>query len=292
MKKHQIRFVVNPFSGNTSKRNLEQAILKYLDFNQFDYQIIYTEYAGHAIELTKTAVLEGADIVVAVGGDGSVNEVAAGLIGTSVKMGILPLGSGNGFAKHLGLSRDLEIAFATINRFQYQSIDAATINGKVFVNLVGFGFDGLISNKMKKSRLRGLIGYAIKTLPLLFAYDTEQFEVKIDDKIPFNLDCFMLDIVNGSRFGYNFKIHAAADLSDGLLHLVAIKKASKWKYPLLLFAMLRGRVHKSKIVSIFSAKRIEIHTKKQIPMHLDGEGMYGSGDFEILVLPNALEVIC
>jgi len=292
MKKYKIRFVVNPFSGNTSKRNLEKAIVKYLDLKQFDYKVIYTEYAGHAISITQNAVKEGADIVVAVGGDGSVNEVATGLIGTKVKLGILPLGSGNGFAHHLYISQNLKKAFEIINQFHLEVIDAASINGKIFVNIVGFGFDGLISNKMKNRKIRGLLGYAIRTLPLLFFYNGANFKIKIDNHQDLDLDCFMLDVVNGSRFGYDFKIHANADLKDGLLHIIAIKKVAKWRYIPLLLQTLRGTVHENKIVSIYPAKKVNIQTEANIPMHLDGEGRYEDGQFEIHVLPKALEVIC
>lgn len=156
MSEQKIRFIINPRSGTRFKQEIKRVIAQYLNHQVFEYDFQYTEYPHHATELAKVAVEENVDIVVAVGGDGSVNEVAAGLIGTDTILGILPMGSGNGFAGHLGLGRGAKYALQVLNQRKFVTIDTCTINGMPFVNLVGFGrlsqiFASLVTTSIPRS---------------------------------------------------------------------------------------------------------------------------------------------
>ena len=189
MELQKIRFIINPFSGLSRKKNVPALIEKYIDASKFKYDISFTKEAGHAIELAQAAVDENYDIVVAVGGDGSVNEVANALIGTEVKLGILPGGSGNGFAMHLGLGRNIKKAIQLLNSAQAITIDTGLLNGRPFVNLGGTGFDALVAYKTKQSTLRGLWAYTKFATLEAWSYPIENYTVLIDNQ-EVNENCF------------------------------------------------------------------------------------------------------
>jgi len=162
--KQKIRFIANPRSGVNRKRNLADLINRNLDHGRFDHELCYTERAGHAVELAKEGVELGFDLVVACGGDGSVNEIASQLIGTNVVLGVIPIGSGNGFAGHLGLGRDVAKAIRHLNDGKPITIDTCTMNGHPFVNLAGIGFDGVVAKRLHDSPVRGFWAYLRYTL--------------------------------------------------------------------------------------------------------------------------------
>lgn len=291
MAKQNIRFIINPYSGVREKYQLNTLIPKYLEHQKYDYDIEFTQYAGHATVLAKDAVDKGYHIVVAVGGDGSVKEVATALVGTNTVLGILPLGSGNGFAKHLGLGRGAEYALEVINDGASAVIDTCTVNDEPFVNLVGFGFDGLVAKELKGSKVRGLIGYTRSTIQHIFRYKSANYKITIDDGKPMTRKAYMLNIVNGTTYGYNFQFYANAKLNDGIIHVLIVKDTARWRYFWLLFLSLRGKMHKSKIVESYDAKRVKVETKADTLMQMDGESFKGENPFDIRVLPNTLRVI-
>lgn len=291
MKKQKIRFIINPHSGVNEKSEIENSIKRYLNHEKYDYELQFTKYAGHAVGLAKDGVAKGFDIVVAVGGDGSVNEVASGLIGSSTILAILPLGSGNGFAGHLGLGRKAKYALKVINDGHSTLIDTCLVNDKAFVNLVGFGFDGLIAKALKGSKIRGIIGYARSILHHIFRYKASDFEIKIDNKAAINRRCYMLNIVNGTTYGYNFHFHSKAKLNDETVHVLIVKDVARWRYFGLLYLSLRGKLHESKIVETIDAKQVQVIPKTNILMEIDGESIEGKSPYNIQVVPNSLNVI-
>jgi diacylglycerol kinase (ATP) len=291
MKKQKIRFIINPHSGVNKKSEIKNSIKRHLNHEKYDYELQFTKYAGHAISLAKDGVAKGFDIVVAVGGDGSVNEVASGLIGSSTVLGILPLGSGNGFAGHLGLGRKAKYALKIINDGHSALIDTCLVNDKTFVNLVGFGFDGLIAKALDGSKIRGLVGYTRSILHHLFSYRAANFEIKIDDKSVIIRRCYMLNIVNGTTYGYNFHFHSKAKLNDGTIHVLMVKDVARWRYFGLLYLSLRGKLHESNIVETLDAKQVQVIPKTNILMEIDGESIEGKSPYNIKVVPNSLNVI-
>lgn len=291
MKKQKIRFIINPHSGINKKSEIENSIKRYLNHEKYEYELRFTQYAGHAVGLAEDAVAKGFDVVVAVGGDGSVNEVASGLIGTSTFLAILPLGSGNGFAGHLGLGRGAKYALKVINDGHSALVDTCLVNDEAFVNLVGFGFDGLVAKALKGSKIRGLIGYARSILHHIFRYKASDFELIINDKPAITRRCYMLNIVNGTTYGYNFHFHSKAKLNDGIVHVLIIKDVARWRYLGLLYLSLRGKLHESKIVETFDAKRVQVIPKENILMEIDGESIDGKSPYNIEVVPGSLNVI-
>lgn len=290
MTKQKIRFIINPHSGIRLKQEVQRMIKRHLNHSIFDYDIQYTKYPKHATELAKAAVSKNIDIVVAVGGDGSVNEVAAGLIGSDTILGILPMGSGNGFAGHLGLGRGAKKALKILNQQQFATIDTCTVNDIPFVNLVGFGFDGLIAKTMKGSKIRGVYGYAQNVLRHVLNYQSLNYTIQIDKQAAFERTAFMLNIVNGTTYGYNFHFHSKAKLNDGLIHLLIFKDVARWKYFGLLLTALRGKIHKSKSVEVFDIQQVTINSKNQTFMEMDGDSFQINSPFEVKIVPKSLKV--
>ena len=179
--KRSILFIVNPISGTRDKGAVQKDIETLTDASQFDYRIAFTEYAGHASVLAREAVENGFDIVVAVGGDGTVNEVARSLVHTPTALGIIPCGSGNGLARHLQIPLDARKAMQIINRATISSLDYGTINAMPFFCTCGVGFDAFVSLKFATGKKRGLLSYIENTLREGLSYKPETYTIEDEE---------------------------------------------------------------------------------------------------------------
>lgn len=290
--KKQILFVVNPFAGHGSKAKIPQLIEKHIDRNKFDFEVVKTEYAGHAMELAEQAKNDQIHAVVSVGGDGTVNEVASSLIYSSTALGIVPGGSGNGLSMHLGIGRNAKKALAIIDSFNTKTIDTATVNNRFYVNMAGIGIDGLVAYKTKQSAKRGFSTYLKGALTEAIKYKNQTYKVEIDGR-SVEGKFLSVNVANGSMFGYNFKVAANADTSDGLVDTVMIHDAHKMDYFGNAWRFWAGRIHKSKFASLDQATNIKVTTYEDSYMHIDGEGYpFSAGELEFKVLKQSLRVIC
>lgn len=292
MSKKKILFIINPFSGTTKKESCASNIEKYLNLQVFIPTIIYTEYPNHAYEISKEASNNGMDIVVAVGGDGTINEVAKGLVHTNTILAIIPKGSGNGFSAHLKISKDEIKALETINNLNIQTIDTCTVNDQFFINVSGVGFDGYISNLIKNKSKRGMALYFFKMLKAVFNYKSEYYSINIDGKeFVKNKKYYCVAIANASIYGYQFHIAPQASLQDGLLDVVFIKEVSLIKQILSLPNYFTGNTNKINHITIVKAKSLEIKSDQQIDYHYDGEGNRINAILSYKINPMSLKVI-
>lgn len=289
-KPKRIVFIVNPKAGTNIQKNIRESVDRNLNHRKFEYGIWHTEHAGHAAELAKKAVSEQYDIVVAVGGDGSINEVASALIHTSVVLGIVPAGSGNGLAMHLGYGRQLDVAIKKINSATISTMDCALLNGRPFFNLAGVGYDGKVSMMMKKSPWRGFIPYFLKSLEAGLTHHSRECRIEADDKV-IEGKFFAITVANGPMWGYNFKVAADARIDDGLLEIVLLKDAPRWQYFAAVPATLNGTFYDAAFVEHFSAKRVCIRSEGSNYVHVDGEGDMQTGDLTFEILPAALKIL-
>lgn len=287
----KIRFIANPFSGAVRKRNLPSLLEKHLDKNKFEYEFCHTEYAGHAIELAKEAVANGCDIVVACGGDGSVNEVACGLIGTDVALGILPCGSGNGFAMHLGVGRNVVKAIHYLNTGMPLRIDTCQINDRPFVNLSGVGFDAVVAERLHGSKMRGFKAYFRFTVEEIFKYKMLPIELTVDGR-KMKRKCLLVEVANAPIYGYGWSIVPPAKFNDGLLEILVVKAVPMWRYLFSLWRFLNNSFHKSSLTECFTGKNILIKPLNKTAVHMDGEGMPLDGEAAFSILPASLKVWC
>ncbi len=268
----KILFVINPISGVGRQKTVEKAIDLYLDKNQFQYEIFYTERAKHAIEIGKN-VAGKYDIVVAVGGDGSVNELSQGLIGSETVLAIIPTGSGNGLARFLKIPLNIPKAISVINQCNIKKIDTLRINDRNFVNVAGVGFDGLISHRFAEHNKRGFWGYFEIVVKELFHYKPKRYNVIIDGVKQKKQRSFLISLANSAQFGLNAYVSPNSKIDDGLVEVCFFKKFPPIITPYYAFKMFNKTVHKSRKSTIISGKEIEISHKKQIFAHIDGEAV-------------------
>lgn len=289
MKKKAL-FIVNPVSGGKAKDDVPQLIQKYLDTTIFDASIIYTDGANHAKQLAAEAVRNRVDLVVAVGGDGTVNEAASSLVGSQTAFGILPFGSGNGLSRFLKVPMNVCKAISNLNALRIEVIDSATANGAPFFNLAGMGFDAHIAEVFSHNKTRGFITYAKSALTEIVNYKPQSYHINIDGA-DYERTAFMLSFANSSQFGNNAHVSPKASVQDGLIDVCIIKKFPLWRFPEMAIRMFTKTADGSKYVEIIRGKHIVITPEKPGPMHLDGEPHQLDAKVEINVVPHSLKII-
>jgi diacylglycerol kinase (ATP) len=286
----KVKFIVNPRAGTRWRKHLSQSVDKYLDHKKFTYGISTTEGRGHGTQLAASAVAEGYDLVAAVGGDGTVNEVTQGLLGTDTPLAIIPAGSGNGLAMHLGIGRDMDKAIRMLNSAVLRRIDAAWINDRLFVNLTGVGFDGLVAYLSRTNYTRGVIPYFFRAVQAGLRHPMIDFEVETDDR-RFDLSALSIAVCNGPMYGYGVEIAPRARLDDGVLDVIALRKTSRWRYFAAVPAFLRGKVYDLDFIEHFQTTQLTLRAKGTHYINLDGEGLTIEGDLHFRVEKQKIPVM-
>jgi YegS/Rv2252/BmrU family lipid kinase len=269
MRKHLV-FIVNPKSGVDRQKLIEDAIKTYLDTATYTYEIQKTQYAKHGTELARDAARNGAFAVVAVGGDGSVNDIVAGLLHTETALAIIPKGSGNGMARTMAIPLHIQHAIEIINKGKVEHIDIGFANDKPFISNAGVAFDALISKKFAASERRGLAVYSWLVTKHMWLYKELDWQITIDGE-PIKERAFIVNIANGKQFGYNFKIAPDASYTDGLFDVVIIKRFPKILGGALVLRAMNGTIYNSKYVKHYKAKEIVISHPELCIMQTDGD---------------------
>ncbi len=286
----KVLFIINPHSGKKQYPDLEEKILAACRQTSIDVHIQITERAGHATLMAKEAINQNFDLVFAVGGDGTVNEVAKGLIHSNVTMGIIPKGSGNGLARHLGIPQKPHQALSLLQSGKSVLMDTLSINGEVSVNVSGIGFDGHIANLFGKSGKRGLGEYAKLAAVEFRKFNTFPISATIDSQT-FQSEAFILAFANSSQFGNNATISPMASVCDGEMDICVIKKVPLLQAIGFAGKMFSGRMHKSAFVKIIKAKKAIVSFAEAMPYHVDGEGRNEAREFTVDVFPSSLKVL-
>jgi len=288
--KRKILFVINPISGGKTKYNFPEKIDKYLDKSKFDFECVFTEYHGHGTLLAAEAIRNGVEILVAVGGDGTINEVATEVEGTDKLMGIIPFGSGNGLARSLGIPLTDVQAIKIINKLHITKIDSGTFNGRKFFNMAGIGFDAQISARFAENVKRGLSSYVKIAFSEVSNYRSQNYRLIIDGK-EYEHQAFMISIANSSQYGNNAHISPFASLNDGLLDICILKPFPLYKFPALVFRMFRKNTHKSNYLEIIQGSKISIIREQDAAIHLDGDPFNMGTELSIGINPHSLNIL-
>jgi len=288
--KINILFIINPISGGRGKLRIPDFINQYLDKEKFNANFVFSEYVGHAGELADEAATKNFDVIVAAGGDGTINEVATEVLKHHKILGVLPLGSGNGLARFLKIPKNLRHAIGLINNFKTDSIDTAEFNNKCFFNLAGMGFDAHLSAVFSKDKKRGLSGYVKLGFKEVFNYKPQTYQLEIDGTT-YTRKAFAISIANSSQYGNDVFIAPNASVKDGLLDVCIIKPFPIIKLPVLGYVMLRGTAESSEMIEIIKGKHIKITREKAGAVHVDGEPLQMGTSIEALVHPLSLQVI-
>ena len=278
-------FIVNPISGKFSKK--QRAALFDLIASDTNNVLWKTTIQNNASKLAIKALEKNASKIIAVGGDGTINEVGSVLAGTSFEMGIIPLGSGNGLARHLQLPLNIKEAYEKSLNGNPIAIDAGVINDKYFFCTAGFGFDALVANRFAKRKHRGLYNYIIATLWSLFGYRPIKIQVNGEPQT-----LFSLSIANANQFGNNAFISPFSNIQDGTLESVAISKLNLLEAAMISIRLFTKTIGASKKVSIDSFKEIHIECPEGSYLHMDGEALkVPATQLTIKIAPQCLRVL-
>ena len=288
----RIKFIINPISGSgwRGKKSIPEKIEKYLDHDQFDYDIVYTERAGHASELATQFAKEGIDIVVAVGGDGTVNEVARSLTHTGTALAIIPCGSGNGLARHLQIPLDVSKDIELINECEIHSLDYGVINGLPFFCTCGMGFDAFISMKFAESGKRGPISYVENVLKTGLSYEPETYTIEDRDGVQ-RYKAFLVACANASQYGNNAVIAPQASMEDGLIDVVIMEPFNALEAPQISIDLFNKSLDQNSKIKTFKTDRLHVVREKPGVIHYDGEPIITDQDVDIHIEKGGIKVI-
>ena len=288
--KQKVLFIVNPVSGTGRQKNIETVIRENLNQDLFDYSVRYTDHIHHGTELAREAADQGFDCVVAVGGDGSVNDVAQGLKDTGVHMGIIPCGSGNGLARTLKIPLRPALAVRTLNKLQSQTIDSIVVNDRYLsVNASGVGFDAYIARLLKAVKKRGFTAYSSLFLREYASYKSKNYRLTIDGRT-INRKAWFIAIANGRQYGYNLAVAPKAQIADGLLDITIIDKVPLDHLPITAPLAFMNLLDHSQHVEMFRAKEIHIEGNLDKWVNIDGEGENLGDELHFVVHPQSVKI--
>ena len=290
----KILFIINPISGKKRKDFLVEKIRQKFDNEAFDVEIAYTEHAGHGTELA-AAVLRGTDVVAAVGGDGTINEVASQLLNTDTTLAIVPLGSGNGLAHHLAIPQnaDKNLQLIADKCDTPELVDACSINDDFFFSIAGVGYDAKVAYDFNHGNERGFHGYFKYILKDYFNYNYNTYIIDCDgDRI--ERKAFFITFANSSQWGYNVKIQPKASVQDGLVDVCIAKKPHWFALGDTVASLLMNRIDHRKLIEYKKCKELVISIKDGQKMfwHVDGDSREPVEKIVIKIIPHSLKVIC
>ncbi|GAA4365579.1 diacylglycerol kinase family lipid kinase [Hymenobacter saemangeumensis] len=282
-------FILNPIAGPSRRLDMPALIARHFGAVEPDYVIRLTERAGHAVELARAAAEEGFRVVVAIGGDGTVNEVGRGLLGTATAMGILPQGSGNGLARHLKVPLALPAALRRLTAPEFSHMDVGTMNGHPFFCTAGLGFDAHVSQHFAQAGKRGLSTYLSVTLREYRRYQPVPVQVYLNGEQR-QTNCYVLAFANASQYGNNAYIAPLADLRDGLLDVCLIDSLPVGRALRVSLGMALGNLPQSKAAEYFRITAGRVEAQSPLGFHVDGDYIGHATTFDVGLLPLALEV--
>lgn len=289
--KKRIRFIINPISGTGKQDRAEKLLRKLLDSSSdIEGELLTSSNAGHITHLAKEAADLNYHAVVVVGGDGSINEALQSLVGTETALGIIPIGSGNGLARHLGISMHMERAINKIKQFEIKKIDTAQLNNIHFVSIAGIGFDAHIASLFMQTKKRGLWNYAKISFGAYFSYKSQNYQLMLDGK-KIDTEAFMVVFANSNQFGNNFIIAPHASVDDGFLDVCMVKRPPVYQFPNVLLKVFQKKIDRSKLVEIQQAQKVSLELKKPQWINIDGEARKEKAHLQIAINPLSLQVI-
>ncbi|MDR1883377.1 MAG: diacylglycerol kinase family lipid kinase [Prevotella sp.] len=288
--KKKIYAIINPKSGTSSKQNFPYRLAETFDARKFDVHIFITGYAGHGSEIAGQAIEDKADYVIAVGGDGTVNEVARTLVNSNTALGIIPLGSGNGLARDLNISTDAKKAMGVILDGNIISIDYGMVNGRIFFCTCGVGFDAEVAAMASGKKSRGSFMYLKNMLETFIRQKPETYEITcpegtIKDK------ALVVTCANASQYGYNAHIAPHADIQDGMMNIAILKPLSILDVPQTSLQLFTKKIDENnKMIDLVTNEAI-IKREREGLMHIDGESVKTGREIHVKIIPGGLKVL-
>lgn len=271
---------------------MERKINRIIDTSLFDHNITYSNYKGHAFLLSQSAVEENTDVVVAVGGDGTINEVASALVNTNTSLGIVPSGSGNGLAYHLRIPIHIKKSLKIINGLHVDKIDVCKLNNYYVFSIAGIGYDAKVAFDFNHGKGRGMDNYLKYILKNYFTYKADDYIIEYDGQI-IEKNAFFITFANSSQWGYNVKVSPHASIQDGLLDVCFCTKPETLTLSPFVLKLLTDRFDETREVHLLRCKNLTIKTKNKSPiyLHVDGDAVEPISEINVEILPMALNVL-
>lgn len=288
--KQKIIFVVNLISGTSDKKVVIKHIEEQIDKDKYDYEIVTTQYPGHASEIATRAKDEGYAMVVAVGGDGTVNEVARALTHSKTALGIVPCGSGNGLARHLLIPMNIKKSIELINAAEIHPLDFGIINGHKFFCTCGMGFDAFVSMKFAECGKRGPITYVENILREGRKYEPEKYVVE-DESGSTTYEAFLISCANASQYGNNAYIAPQASMSDGVMDIIIMQPFNVIEAPQISLEMFNKTLDKNSKIKTFQSKKLLIHREREGLIHVDGDPIMTEKDVEVHIEEGGINIV-
>lgn len=289
-----IAFIINPVSGGketqNAKRKLPKLIMQTLDKEQWLPNIAYTEYSGHATEMAYQYGRMGFEAVVAIGGDGTVNEVASGLRGTQTALGIIPMGSGNGFARHLNIPIRPQRALEMLNHSEPIQVDYGLANGRVFMSTCGTGFDALIADHFAGSAKRGFSTYLQNIIHDVFSYEPQTYHL-VGDGLDVTHKAFLITFANANQWGYEALIAPKASVQDGKMDIMLMSGHALLGSASLALRLFAGSIDDSHFMDTLRAKEVVLEREVNGPFHIDGDPVEMGKDIHIRIVEGGMRVL-
>jgi YegS/Rv2252/BmrU family lipid kinase len=283
-------FIINPIAGTRQKQTIHDAIVK--TFREEEFEVNYTAYPGHAFELASAKVGEGYMNIVVVGGDGTINEVASALVKTDCRLGIVPAGSGNGLARHLGIPVPFTESLEIIRNHKIKEIDVGKVNDHYFFCTCGTGFDASVGKKFASDSRRGMLSYVRATIHQYINYSPKTYILKTEKK-KVSFKAFLVTFANSGQYGNNAYIAPNASIDDGFLDLVVLRPFPKTSTLEIGLRLFFKNIDQSPYLEVMRIRKATLKrkNKKKITLHLDGEPFTVKNKLKIKVLPKALQVM-
>ena len=282
--------LINPISGTRDKEGICNMACARLETAGINLEVAHTRYKGHGAELAASAAKNGTDIVIAAGGDGTVNEVASALMNTDTALGIIPCGSGNGLARTLGIPMDPEGAINIVAGNRPYSIDCGIADGMPFFCTFGVGFDAVVTEKFSSGRRRGKMQYVRSALLEYLNFTPDSYAMEIDGEI-YTEEALLIAVCNTAQYGNNAYIAPRASLTDGLLDVTVIRNGSLIHQAMAGIGLLSGQIDRNRYVDTFKAKEVKIIRLKDGPAQIDGEPLALGRKISIHCQPSCLKVL-
>lgn len=288
--KKKIVFIINPISGTSKKDNIAETIREEIDFEKFDIEIEFTKHKGHGTQLANKYAENGFNYVVAVGGDGTVNEVAKELIHTNASLGIVPIGSGNGLARHLGIPMNTRKAIEFLNHSETILMDYGLVNNQPFFCTCGTGFDAYVSTQFAKGRNRGIIAYIEKMITGYFSYKSQNYHLT-GDGIDLKTKAFVMTFANASQWGNNAYIAPQASVQDGKIDISIMSRFPIIAIPTLALQLFTKTIDNDLFMTTLRADKVTLYREESGPFHYDGEPYEEGKEINISIVPDGLKVL-
>lgn len=287
--KQKLIAIVNPISGTGGKGKIPSLIEDTIDKSRYDVEVEFTQAPGHATIIARDALNMGVYGVIAIGGDGTVNEVATALCGSNTPLGVVPCGSGNGLARHLHIPMNVEQALMVINSNIIEQVDYCTVNERPFFCTCGVGFDAQVSYKFANEDTRGLITYIRTTIDQYFRYKAQDYIITIDGQ-QLHEHAFVIACCNAAQYGNNAYVAPRASMKDGKIDMTIIHSFNLGEAALLGARLFTSNIDRDRHVSIYRGQEIIIEREQEDVMHLDGEPLMMPRKLYIQCHPAALRV--